>query len=149
MSDRRVIRVVCSPVADQLFLMRALILGLIDTGPYRFEIDTSRTDALTHLVEGGTPEVLALSIAHYPHVAHAYQLLPHGGSMGEGHGPVVVTNEPQRLHELEGRRVGVPGLLTTPSAVLRMMVPVELVVTPMTPHTRCSTRCANARSTQH
>jgi 1,4-dihydroxy-6-naphthoate synthase len=128
------IRIACSPDADDLFMMRALIEGLIDTGSYTFEVDTSPTDDLNRLATEEGPEVLALSIAHYPHVAEHYQLLPHGGSMGEGYGPVVVASETLTLDDLRGKRVGVPGLSTTAWAVLRMMIEVEPVVTPIKPY---------------
>jgi len=130
------ISLACSPDADDLFMMRALLEGLIDTGPYRFEITTTPTDALNRLGSGGRgPDVLALSTAHYPQVADTYQMLPHGGSMGEGYGPVVVAPQPMTLAELEGKRVGVPGLTTTAYAILRLMVErVEPVITPITPY---------------
>lgn len=117
-------------------MMRALFEGLIDTGDYEFEISTSPTDALNQLASGQSgPDVLALSIAHYPSVADRYQLLPHGGSMGEGYGPVIVAERPMTLDELSGKRIGVPGLTTTAFTTLRMMVPDVLpVVTPISPY---------------
>lgn len=126
----------CSPDADDLFMMRALLEGLIDTGAYRFRITTSPTDALNALASGGTgPAVLAISTAHYPRIADQYQLLPHGGSLGEGYGPVVVAREALPLSELSGLRVGVPGLTTTACTVLRLMVPdIDPVVTPISPY---------------
>ena len=115
-------------------MMRALLEGLIDTGPYEFEISASPTDALNRLASGDTLDVCALSAAHYPAVADQFQLLPHGGSMGEGYGPVVVSAEPLTVTDLKGLRVGVPGLTTTAYAVLRMMVDIKPVVTPITPY---------------
>ena len=128
------IRVACSPDADDLFMMRALTEGLIDTGRYRFHVTTVPTDDLNRLGERTDVEVLAISMAWYPHLADRWQLLPHGGSMGEGYGPVVVAREPMSLTELTGARVGIPGLSTTAWAVLRMMVDVEPVVTPISPY---------------
>lgn len=126
----------CSPDADDLFMMRALLEGLIDTGPWRLRIDTSPTDALNRMAGGRGPAVCAISVAHWPAVADHYLLLPHGGSMGEGYGPVVVAPGPTTLDELAGRRVAVPGLTTTAWATLRMAVEVEPVVTPITPYER-------------
>lgn len=133
----RTISLACSPDADDLFMMRALLEGLIDTGDYRFEITTSPTDALNRLGDprNDGPDVLAMSTAHYPAVADRYQMLPHGGSMGEGYGPVVVARSPMSLPELVGKRVGVPGLTTTAYTTLRMMVSeIDAVVTPITPY---------------
>jgi 1,4-dihydroxy-6-naphthoate synthase len=116
-------------------MMRALLHGLIPTGPYRFEITTSPTDALNRLGEGlDGPDVLALSIAHFPRVADRYQLLPHGGSVGEGYGPVVVAPKPMDVAALRGARVGVPGLTTTAATVLRLIVDFDPVVTPISPY---------------
>jgi len=132
------IAVQCSPDADDLFMMRALLDGLIDTGPYRFEIDTRPTDALNRVASGTSPpEVCAISAAYYPEIAHLYQLLPHGGSMGEGYGPVVIAASPMDLEALSGARVAIPGLTTTAWMTLRMMVPgIEPVVTPIVPYAR-------------
>jgi len=134
----RDITVACSPDADDLFMFRALLEGRIDTGEYRFVIESRPTDALNRLAGSAeAPDVLALSTAAYPSVADVYQLLPHGGSMGEGYGPVVIAARPGRLEELVGARVAVPGLTTSAWAVLRMIQPgLEPVVTPIVPYTR-------------
>ena len=130
------VTVQCSPDADDLFMMRALSEGLLDTGDWRFEIDTSPTDALNALASGDGPDVCAISIAHYPAVARHYQLLPHGGSMGERYGPVVIAPDALSLADLQGKRVGVPGVTTTAWTTLRMMVDVQPVVVPISPYQR-------------
>lgn len=131
------ITLACSPDADDLFMMRALLEDAIDTGPYRFEIDSAPTDALNRLAAGrAAPDVIAISISHYPQIASSYLMLPHGGSMGEGYGPVVIARSPMTVAELTGCKVAVPGLTTTAWSVLRMMVEVEPVVTPITPYAR-------------
>ncbi len=133
----RPVRVACSPDADDLFMMRALSEGLIDPGPFAWSFVTEPTDALNR--RGAVPdlEVLAISVAWYPHLAEHWRLLPHGGSMGEGYGPVVVAPEPVPLHALSGARIAVPGRSTTAYTVLRMMLPdFEPVEIPITPYDR-------------
>ena len=80
------------------------------------------------------PEVIALSMAHLPAVHDRYQLLPHGGSMGEGYGPVVVTREPRTLDDLHGCRIAIPGLTTTAWTTLRLIlrdaIPVTIPIVP-------------------
>jgi 1,4-dihydroxy-6-naphthoate synthase len=136
MTSPRTIRVACSPDADDLFMMRALIEGRLDTGPYRFDVTTAPTDELNRMADRDDVDVLAVSIAAYPQIADRWQLLPHGGSMGEGYGPVVVAREPVPLAALEGRRVAIPGLTTTSWAVLHMMIDVVPVEIPIVPHAR-------------
>lgn len=130
------ITVACSPDADDLFMMRALLEGLIDTRGHRFVVDTVETDGLNRLAAGEGPHVSAISIAWYPRLAARWQLLPHGGSMGEGYGPVLIAPRPMSLAELAGKRVAVPGLTTTAYAVLKQLAPIEPVVTPITPYGR-------------
>lgn len=132
----RHITVSCSPDADDLFMMRALLDGLIDTGEYEFTIGTSPTDALNRLGTEAGPDVLAFSFAHYPTIAPYYQLLPHGGSMGEGYGPVVVARRPLQPEDLTRLRVGIPGLTTSAWLILRMIVDVEPVVVSISPYER-------------
>jgi 1,4-dihydroxy-6-naphthoate synthase len=130
------VRVACSPDADDLFMMRALLERRIDTGEFEFSVETIETDRLNALATGSGPHVSAMSFAWYPRIAEHYRLMVHGASMGEGYGPVVIAREPMPLSALAGKKVAVPGLTTTAFAVLKMMVDVEPVVTPITPYER-------------
>jgi 1,4-dihydroxy-6-naphthoate synthase len=78
-----------------------------------------------------------VSIARWPSIAEDYLLLPHGMSIGRGYGPVVVAERPRELASLAGARVGVPGLRTTATMVLRLLLPeFEAVVVPISPYAR-------------
>lgn len=124
----------CSPDADDLFMMRALTSGAIDTGDRRYQVHTAPTDELNRIADAGEVDVCAISVAHYPRVAATYQLLPHGGSMGEGYGPVLVTREPRSLESLRGAKVAIPGLSTSAWATLQLILPVDPVVVPIAPY---------------
>ena len=126
----------CSPDADDLFMVRALLDGRIDTGSYSYVIDTQPTDSLNRLASGDGPDVVAISVAHYPAVAKGYQMLPHGGSMGENYGPVVVAPSPMTVEELRTKRIAVPGLTTTAYTTLRMITDFIPEVVPITPYER-------------
>ena len=133
------IRCSVSPDADDLFMFRALMLGLIDTEGLRFDIRTADTERLNRDAAGRDPAVLphvsAISVAWYPALAGEWQLLPHGGSVGRGYGPVVVAPRPLSLAELRGLRVAVPGLSTTAYTVLSLMLggAFSPVVVPIVP----------------
>jgi 1,4-dihydroxy-6-naphthoate synthase len=134
------IRCSISPDADDLFMFRALLLGLIDTDGFDFDIITADTDALNRAAAGQTvcadelPHVSAVSIAWVPSLHADWQLLPHGGSVGRAYGPVVVAREPMALEDLDGCRVAVPGTSTTAYTVLSQMIPgFKPVVVPITP----------------
>jgi 1,4-dihydroxy-6-naphthoate synthase len=129
------LRVVCSPDADDLFMFRALSLGLIDPGPFEWEISTRDTDLLNRMATEDAPHVTAVSVGFYPRIADRYQLLPHGGSVGDNYGPVVISREPRTVADLEGLRVAIPGETTTAWMVLQLIAPnVVPTVVPITPY---------------
>ncbi|HYN42475.1 MAG TPA: MqnA/MqnD/SBP family protein, partial [Thermoanaerobaculia bacterium] len=76
--------------------------------------------------------ITAISFHAYAYLADAYLLLPHGASFGDGYGPCVIAPEaddaPQTLAALDGRRVAIPGALTTAALALRMRVPGAIPV---------------------
>lgn len=131
------IRCAISPDADDLFMFRAIQLGLVDPLGLAFELTTADTDALNRLATGQIQtEVNAVSVAWYPHLAARWQMLPHGGSVGRGYGPVLVAPRPMALAELAGRRIAVPGLTTTARLVLGLALDFTPVVIPIVPPER-------------
>jgi 1,4-dihydroxy-6-naphthoate synthase len=76
-------------------------------------------------------EVTAISFHAYPYVADRYALMPCGGSIGDGYGPLLVAREPLAAREMGRRRVAVPGTLTTAYLALRLFAPdVETIIVP-------------------
>mgnify|MGYP000932369237 FL=1 len=137
MSTLQRVRCAVSPDADDLFMFRALILGLVPTPGLDFVVQTADTDALNRLADGSLDaEVNAISVAWYPRIADRWQLLPHGGSVGRGYGPVLVAPRPLSLAELDGARIGVPGLSTTARLVMGLAARFQPVVLPIVPPER-------------
>ena len=95
----------------------ALEAGRVDTRGLDFEQVVSDIQTLNEWATEGTLEVTAISAGAYPHVADRYILLPHGASMGEGYGPVVVARSDVDLRDVE---IVIPGRLTTAYLVLRL-----------------------------
>jgi 1,4-dihydroxy-6-naphthoate synthase len=71
----------------------------------------------------GEYEVTAVSFHAYAFLADRYALLPHGASMGDGYGPMIVAREAWAPEALTGKRVAVPGRLTTAVLALRLWRP--------------------------
>ena len=129
------LRLAYSPDADDAFMFRAAIEGLIDTEGLRFDPVTDDTQSLNDLAKSGSVDVSAISVAAYPLVARDYLLLPHGGSIGRGYGPVLVASAPTSLEELSGRRIASPGPETTTHLVASLMLPgAELLRVPISPY---------------
>jgi 1,4-dihydroxy-6-naphthoate synthase len=77
--------------------------------------------------------VTAVSIRAYAYILRDYALLGSGASMGDGYGPRLVSTAPappDPRSGLRGRRVAVPGKLTTAYLALKLYQPelVEVVV---------------------
>jgi 1,4-dihydroxy-6-naphthoate synthase len=132
-----VIRLAFSPDSDDLFMFWPLLAGKVDAEGLVFETDRADTEALNARAGLGDLDVVAVSIAAWPAIADRYLLLAHGMSVGRGYGPVVVAEEARALTSLRGARIGVPGLRTTATMVLRLLLPdFEPIVVPIAPYRR-------------
>jgi 1,4-dihydroxy-6-naphthoate synthase len=120
--------------ADDAFMFHALRHGRIDPEGLTFTHRRDHTAALNRLAAEGGADVVAVSLGASPAMSGAYQLLPHGASVGRGFGPVVVARRPMTTAELAGARVGIPGRSTTAWLVLRLIEPasdgVEIPIVP-------------------
>lgn len=110
--------------ADDAAMFYAIEKGYVGVPGVRFRHFRADIQTLNRMASRGEPDVCAVSVAHVPKISETYDLLPHGGSVGRGYGPVVVARSP----DAPLRRVSVPGLDTTAAAVLRLAAPeAELV----------------------
>ncbi|AAC06617.1 MqnA/MqnD/SBP family protein [Aquifex aeolicus] len=123
------IRIAHSPDSDDAFMFYPLVKGLIDTEGLEIEHVLADIETLNREALKGTYEVSAISFHAYPYVADKYAVLPSGGSIGEGYGPIVVARE--ELGTLKGKKIAVPGELTTAFLTLKLYEPdFEHVVIP-------------------
>jgi 1,4-dihydroxy-6-naphthoate synthase len=126
-----------SPDSDDLFMFWPLLHGRVKARDFRFEHVRADTESLNRRAREGDLDVVAISIASYPAVAREYLLLPHGGSIGRGYGPVVVAREPGTIAALAGKSIAVPGPGTTAYLVLRLLVSdFRPVFVPIEPYDR-------------
>ena len=124
------ITVAHSPDSDDAFMHYGLASGKVPTDGIEFGHLLADIETLNRAAFEGRYEVSAVSFHAYAHLTDRYLLLPHGSSMGDDYGPIVVarTDGPSSL---KGITVAVPGTLTTAFLTLRMYDPaVESVVMP-------------------
>ena len=119
--EKRVIHVAHSPDSDDAFMFYPLVAEKIDTKGLKFEHVLKDIESLNRDAKEGKWEVSAISFHAYPYVADKYVVLPSGGSVGEGYGPVVVSKEP--LTTLKGKKIAVPGKWTTAYLTLKLFEP--------------------------
>lgn len=118
----QLIRVGHSPDPDDAFMFYALAADKLDTGRYRFEHELVDIETLNRRAFAGELELTALSLHAYAYVADKYALCTCGASMGDGYGPMVVSKQPIKVDELAGKRIAVPGTLTTAFLTLRLCI---------------------------
>jgi len=111
-----------SPDPDDAFMFYGLAKGLVDSGRWRFEHVLQDIQTLNERALRGELHVTAISIHAYPYVADKYALTNCGSSMGDGYGPMVVTREAMDLRSLRGRKIAVPGTMTTAFLALNLLL---------------------------
>ncbi len=112
-----------SPDADDAFMFYALAQGKLSDPELQFVHVLEDIQTLNERARQGEYEVTAVSFHAYAYLADRYALLPHGASMGDGYGPMVVTRERLRADELQGKRIAAPGTLTTAALALQLWDP--------------------------
>ncbi|MFI5339556.1 MAG: MqnA/MqnD/SBP family protein [Candidatus Methylomirabilales bacterium] len=120
---RRRITVAHSPDSDDAFMFYALAQGKVADPDLEFVHVLEDIQSLNQRALRGEYEVTAVSFHAYAYLADRYALLPHGASMGDGYGPMVVTRAACRPDDLRGKRIAVPGTLTTAALALRLWDP--------------------------
>jgi 1,4-dihydroxy-6-naphthoate synthase len=109
-----------SPCPNDTFVFHALAHGLIPGAPELnvMYADIDITNKLAATGEG--PEVLKISYAALPWVLKDYALLPCGGALGRGCGPLVLTRSGANPAFLSGRKVAVPSDRSTAYLLFRL-----------------------------
>jgi len=123
---RRTIHVAHSPDSDDAFMFYALAEGKLDTGNLTYVHQLSDIESLNQRALRAELEVTAVSIHAYAYLWRDYALLGSGSSMGDGYGPRLVSKLPcpqDPRAALRGRRVAVPGKLTTAYLALQLYQP--------------------------
>jgi 1,4-dihydroxy-6-naphthoate synthase len=125
------IHVAHSPDSDDAFMFYALATRKVRTPGLKFTHVLADIETLNQAAKQEKYDVTAVSFHAYPFLSKSYVLLDCGASFGEGYGPMVVAESPMKREELRGKRIAVPGLLTTAYLVLRLYEPeFTPVVTP-------------------
>ncbi len=117
------ITVAHSPDSDDAFMFFGLASGAVQVPGIEVDQVLSDIETLNRAAFEGCYEVTAVSFHAYAHLLDKYALLPHGSSMGDNYGPILVSTRPLPSGSLKGVKVGVPGLLTTAFLALKMYDP--------------------------
>ena len=116
------ITVAHSPDSDDAFMFYGLASGAVDISGFDVGQVLADIETLNREAFEGRYEVTAVSFHAYAHLVERYALLPHGASMGDRYGPVLVTRE-DGPSQLDGVTVAIPGTLTTAYLALQLYFP--------------------------
>ena len=122
MSEKTKIRVGHSPDPDDAFMFHALANDKIDTGRYEFTHQLQDIETLNRRALRGELELTAVSLHGYAYITDTYALCACGASVGDNYGPMVVARKPASIDSLRGKKIAVPGTLTTAFLTLKLLL---------------------------
>jgi len=122
-TQTQTITVAHSPDSDDAFMFYGLATNKLDTGSLRFTHVLEDIQTLNEKAMKGVYDVTAISFHAYAYISDKYALLPHGASIGDNYGPIVVSREKVKPEELSKLKVAVPGKLTSAFLALSIYCP--------------------------
>jgi 1,4-dihydroxy-6-naphthoate synthase len=131
--DVHEITVAHSPDSDDAFMFYGLATNKVRTPGLKFQHTLCDIETLNRAAMDGAGkyDVSAISFHAYPYVQEKYALMPCGGSVGEGYGPMIVSQRAFTIDEVKKIKLAIPGTLTTAYLALKLFAPtVETEVVP-------------------
>ncbi|MCA9837840.1 MAG: 1,4-dihydroxy-6-naphthoate synthase [Trueperaceae bacterium] len=114
-----------SPCPNDTFIFYALAHHKL-APELHFEVELEDVEGLNQWAKSGKLDVSKISYHAYFHLTEDYVMLDAGGALGNGVGPLIVTKE--KLNSLSGKRVAIPGGLTTANLLLRLSQPDDIII---------------------
>src|SRR5688572_29148906 len=118
--ETKTITVAHSPDSDDAFMFYGLATNKLDTGNLSFTHVLKDIQTLNEEAFRGTYDVTAISFHAYAYIADKYVLLPHGASIGDNYGPILVSHKPVETTEISRLKIAIPGTLTSAFLALRI-----------------------------
>src|SRR5437773_6788395 len=100
-----------SPDSDDAFMFYALATNKVRVPGLRFTHTLCDIETLNRKAQEGVYDVTAISFHAFPYIQDHYALLPSGGSVGDGYGPMIVATRPFTQSEVKKKKIAVPGKL--------------------------------------
>ena len=122
-ASTREITVAHSPDSDDAFMFYGLATNKVRVPGLRFTHTLCDIETLNQKAKEGVYDVTAISFHAYPYIQDKYALLPSGGSVGDGYGPMIVATRAFTQAEIKRKRIAVPGKLTTAYLALQLFAP--------------------------
>jgi 1,4-dihydroxy-6-naphthoate synthase len=118
------IKIAHSPDSDDAFMFYGLATNKIRVPGFKFTHVLCDIETLNHkAIAEAYYDVTAISFHAYPYLQDRYALMPSGGSVGDGYGPMIVAPRSYTLDELKKLKIAIPGTLTTAVLALKLFAP--------------------------
>jgi 1,4-dihydroxy-6-naphthoate synthase len=133
MASTSVTEIVCahSPDSDDAYMFYGLATKKVRSGLVNFRHVLEDIETLNRKATEGAYDLTAISYHAYAYVSDKYVLMASGSSIGDGYGPILVSTRPMAPEEIKGKRIAIPGRMTTAYLALRLFEPdFEEVVMP-------------------
>jgi 1,4-dihydroxy-6-naphthoate synthase len=112
-----------SPDSDDAFMFYGLATKKVRSPKVTFRHVLEDIETLNRKAMEGLYDLSAISYHAYPYVADKYLLMASGSSIGDGYGPMVIATRPLDPEEIKGKRIAIPGTLTTAYLTLKLYQP--------------------------
>ena len=119
-SEKRTITVAHSPDSDDAFMFYGLATNKLETNGLKFEHTLKDIQSLNEDAKNGVFDVTAISFHAYAYISDKYALLPHGASIGDKYGPILVSKEKYKPEDIPNLKIAIPGELTSAFLALRI-----------------------------
>jgi 1,4-dihydroxy-6-naphthoate synthase len=120
-----------SPDSDDAFMFYGLATKKVRSSFLTFRHVLSDIETLNRKALEGVYDLSAISYHAYAYIADKYVLMASGSSVGDGYGPMVVATRPMEPEEIKGKKIAIPGTMTTAYLALKIFEPdFEMVVVP-------------------
>ena len=112
-----------SPDSDDAFMFYGLATKKIRSAKVVFKHVLEDIESLNRHALEGKYDLTAISYHAYPYVADNYVMMAAGSSIGDGYGPMLVATRPMEMEDLKGKKIAVPGLMTSAFLALKLIEP--------------------------
>jgi 1,4-dihydroxy-6-naphthoate synthase len=119
----REITVAHSPDSDDAFMFYGMATNKVRVPSVKFTHTLCDIETLNRMALEGHYDITAVSFHAYPYIQDKYAIMPTGGSVGEGYGPMIVSSRNIPADEIGKIKIAVPGTMTTAYLALKLYAP--------------------------
>src|SRR5947209_4253958 len=112
-----------SPDSDDAFMFYGIATRKVRSSKVTFRHVLEDIETLNRKAVDGQYDLSAISYHAYPYVSDKYVLMNSGSSIGDGYGPMIVASRPMDPDDLKGKRIAVPGTMTTAYLAMKLYQP--------------------------